>query len=64
MDLYVYKGPVLEFGRCVDNNWSGRTYAPSEQKAKNNLAYQYKRRTGRLPATKIELPGVLVKGGV
>lgn len=61
--LYIYKGPVLEFGRCIENNWNGQTIADSAAKAKNNLAYQYKRATGRLPRTKIDLPGSLVLEG-
>lgn len=60
MGLYTYKGPVLEFGRCIENNWFGETYAVSEKKARNNLAYQYKVITGRLPRTKIYLPGTLI----
>lgn len=57
---YHYKGPVLEFGRCIENNWTGSTKAPSEKKARSNLAYQYKTCTGRIPASKIDLPGVIV----
>ena len=63
MALYSYKGPVLEFGKCIENNWSGYTYAVSEKKARSNLAYQYKVITGRLPRTHIHLPGALVLEG-
>lgn len=58
---YYYKGPVLEFGRCIENNWTGSTKATSEKKARSNLVYQYKTRTGRVPASKIDLPGVIVE---
>lgn len=60
MKTYYYKGPVVEFGRCIENNWTGRTKATSEKKARSNLSYQYKFCTGRLPSSKIDLPGVMV----
>ena len=63
MALYTYDGPVYEFDRIVDNNWHGQTYAPSEAKARTNLAYQFKRNTGRVPRTKITLPGKIVVEG-
>lgn len=64
MALYSYNGPVMEFDRIVDNHWQGQTHAVSEAKARINLAYQYKRETGRVPRTKITLPGKIVKEGV
>ena len=63
MKYYIYKGPVLEFDRCIENNWFGKTKAASKAKAKSNLIYQYKKSTGRLPKTKIDLPGKLVLEG-
>lgn len=63
MQFYIYKGPVLEFGRCIENNWYGKTKAVSEAKARTNLAYQYKKTTGRLPKTRIDLPGKVVLEG-
>ena len=63
MTLYSYDGPVFEFERLIDNHWEGQTYAVSEAKARTNLAFQFKRDTGRLPRTKISLPGkIIVKG--
>ena len=59
MNQYAYNGPVMEFGRCIADNWSGSTYAPSEKKAKSNLAYQFKKNNNRAPASKIVLPGEL-----
>lgn len=57
MNHYIYEGPVMEFDRCVARHWSGTTYANSEKKAKNNLAYQFKKNFNRLPNAKIILPG-------
>lgn len=59
MNHYIYDGPVMEFGTCVRNRWQSSTYAPSEKKARNNLAYQYKKQSNRAPAAKITLPGKL-----
>lgn len=64
MALYSYNGPVREFDRIVANRWQGQTYAPSEAKARTNLAYQFKKETGRVPRSKITLPGKLVIEGV
>ena len=43
MAKYLYRGPVMEFDRCIVNNWTGQTEAPSEAKAKSNLSYQFKK---------------------
>ena len=40
---YVYKGPVMIFGKLVTNSWSGETIAPTRKKAMSNLAYQFKK---------------------
>lgn len=64
MTLYSYNGPVLEFDRIIANHWHGQTYASSEAKARTNLAFQYKRETGRVPRSKITLPGKIVAEGV
>lgn len=63
MMLYTYSGPVLEFDRIVDNCWVSDTYAPSEAKARSNLVYQFKKQTGRVPRTKITLPGKIIAQG-
>ena len=63
MALYSYDGPVLEFDRCIVNRWKGQTHATSESKAHSNLAFQFKRETGRLPRTKITLPGKIILEG-
>lgn len=61
MDLYRYEGPVEEFGRCVDQCWRAETYAASEQKARSNLTYRWKRDHGRANNIKITLPGKITK---
>lgn len=63
MKLYSYDGPVKEFDRIVANHWKGQTYAASESKARTNLAFQFKRDTGRVPRSKITLPGKIVLEG-
>ena len=64
MTLYSYEGPVLEFDKIISNRWQGQTYAVSEAKARTNLAYQFKRETGRVPRSKITLPGKMIQEGV
>ena len=63
MNLYTYCGPVLEFDKLIANNWRGQTYAISEAKARSNLAYRFKMDTGRVPRTKITLPGKITVEG-
>lgn len=63
MALYSYNGPVLEFDRIVANRWQAQTHAPSEAKARTNLAYQFKKENGRVPRSKITLPGKIVVEG-
>ena len=57
MQKYAYDGPVMEFNTCIVNRWRGETTAPSEARARNNLAYQFKRKNSRLATAKITLPG-------
>lgn len=57
MQQYIYKGPVMEFDRCVANVWEASTYAASESKARSNLVYRFKKSTNRMPTCKITLPG-------
>lgn len=59
MARYFYKGPVMEFGNCVQRYWTGETFAVSENKAKSNLAYQWKKNHNRCLTSKISLPGKL-----
>jgi len=57
MKKYVYVGPVMAFEMCIANLWKGETMAVSEEKARSNLTYQFKKANGRLPTSKITLPG-------
>lgn len=59
MNLYTYNGPVLEFDRIIADHWVSSTRAESEKKARSNLAYQFKKQTGRTPQSKITIPGKL-----
>lgn len=63
MCKYRYDGPVTEFGRLIADRWVGETMAVSEQKAKSNLIFQFKTRNNRIPATRVELPGKILKEG-
>lgn len=58
--LYSYDGPVLAFDKIVANRWRGTTRASSAEKARNNLAYQFKRNYHLMPNTKITLPAQMV----
>jgi len=51
MNQYVYEGPVMEFDTCVVGQWKGTTYAVSKNKARSNLAYQFKKKHNRVPVT-------------
>lgn len=62
MNKYSYDGPVKEFDVIVSNRWRGSTYAVSAEKARSNLAYQYKKARGKTASTKITLPGKLTMG--
>lgn len=57
MTLYTYEGPVMKFDVCIVNNWKGETLAPSEAKARSNLAYRYKKENGLASNARITLPG-------
>lgn len=63
MRLYSYNGPVLAFEKVIANRWKGQTYASSEAKARANLAFQFKKETGRVPRTNITLPGKIAIQG-
>ena len=61
MPKYFYDGPVMEFNTCIVNHWKGETFAPSEAKARSNLAYQFKKNNKRIASSKITLPGQLIE---
>lgn len=54
---YVYEGPVMMFNTLVADRWKGETMAPSESKARSNLAYQFKTQNNRMAWSKYSLPG-------
>jgi hypothetical protein len=60
---YIYDGPVLVFDKCVADHWRGETMAPSEKKARTNLAYQFKKQNNKVGGTKVSLPGTITKVG-
>ena len=50
-------GAVTSFGPILSNRWTGRTCAVSEEKARNNLAFQFKKQMGLVLAVPVSLPG-------
>ena len=50
MQQYQYDGPVMRFDDCVQHRWKATTVAPTEAKAKSNLAYRYKKKRKRFNA--------------
>lgn len=60
MNKYVYYGPVMEFDTLLTDHWRGETMAPTKNKARSNLAYQFKKQYNRLPGSKITLPGKIM----
>lgn len=60
---YTYEGPVVAFGKVVSNKWRGETIATSRTKALNNLAYQFKKDTKLVAATRINLVDKFLKEG-
>ena len=59
MKRYSYKGPIMEFGKCVQHDWTGETVATSERSAKSNRIYQWEKDHNRCLYVKISLPGQL-----
>lgn len=63
MGRYSYNGPVCEFGKLVQNRWSGETIAVSESKARSNLIFQWKKKNNRATNSKVTLPGKIIMEG-
>ena len=57
MNKYSYDGPVRVMDKCVTDRWKGETMAVSENKARSNLAYQYKKSHNLISSAKVTLPG-------
>lgn len=60
MNKYTYQGPVMQYDKCVADKWEASTYAATEQKARSNMAYQFKKKNNLVPNVKITLPGEVV----
>lgn len=58
---YIYDGPVMEFDHLVADHWKGETIAPTENKARSNLSYQFKKAHNKIAASKISLPGKILE---
>ena len=57
MFLYTYEGPVKSFDDILSNRWISSTYAESNEKARSNLTYQYKKTHGLDRSANITLTG-------
>lgn len=57
---FIYDGPVMEFGKLLADHWKGETMAPSVDKARSNLTYQFKKKNNRIAGTHITLPGKII----
>ena len=62
--IFLYEGPVLSFGKVIQNKWVYWTKAETISKALNNLAWNYKRINQLSNNFKIELDKnhLIVKG--
>lgn len=59
---YMYSGPVEDnFGNCVDRYFKTETYAPTLQKAKSNISFQWKEKRNYPKNYKIYLTGTFTK---
>lgn len=59
---YSYCGAVTSFGSTLAHTWRGRTRAVSKQKARSNLAFQFKQEMGLVPDVPVSLPGEVTEG--
>ena len=60
MAKYEYSGAVMLFDKCIAYIKSAETIAPSEAKARSNIAFRWKKQHGYGPNQRITLPGPLV----
>ncbi len=61
--VWRYKGCVKLFDTVIAGTWEGETRAPSEAKARSNLAWRYKLSHGYSADSAIRLPGKLKRVG-
>ena len=52
---YIYEGPVMQFGKVINNLWTGRTRASTSGRALSNLQYRYKANNQLVKTARIEL---------
>ena len=55
MNQYAYNGPVMEFDRCIADHYKASTRASSPAKALCNIAFRFKKESGKAPFCKISL---------
>ena len=60
MAKYEFVGAVMYFDKCVAYIKSAETIAPSEAKARANIAYRWKKENGYGPTAKITLQGQMI----
>lgn len=56
MNVYCYTGPVLQHGQVICNRFYGETMAATAEKARSNIAYQFKKKYGLVPNASITMP--------
>ena len=56
---FIYEGPILFYGKVLQEHWKGETWAGTRKKAMNNLRYQVNKKLGKKEWNKITLPGKL-----
>lgn len=61
---YDYCGAVVCFGSILSHKWAGSTFAVSEEKARSNLTYQFKKQMGLVSEVPVVLPGQLIHGAI
>ena len=62
-NIYFYEGPVMQFGKVIQEKWWAETTATTEEKARNNLCYRWKKEHGRTAEAKVQLPGKMLRVG-
>ena len=53
--MWVYEGPVLQFGKIIDCKWTYRSRASSPEEALRNIGFNYKMLHQMTRNAKIEL---------
>ena len=60
MAKYEYNGAVMLFDKCIAYIKNAETIAPSEAKARSNIAYRWKKENGYGSKEKITLQGQMI----